>query len=229
MGKVQFYEFKYKAKLFLINNYKKLIACIVAVIIFFVGVAITCVEIRKPNLAEGNLFDKNVMKLFWCEWLERPEGVQDEVFTVTDSDYGGGTRTYRYTCYTAEYEGERYIESIKGEFIRLNGNSFITGFINEGDLFYSNYMDDSSNGSLSQDDGKLLYEVVYTKYLNRKLEWWVMPYIELYAMYPRYLTVTASEENEESKGCKITLEMRVSKNEKLLYSGEKKLKFIRVF
>ena len=98
-------SFLYKVKRYLARNYKKVIVLPMLIVSIVVGSVIAYLQISRPNFVEGNLFDQKVMRLFWCEGLEKPSGATAEKFKTIDFK-DEKERRYLYECYTQNPIGE---------------------------------------------------------------------------------------------------------------------------
>ena len=231
---------------FLKRNKKKLI--IAMTVIIATTTVISSIHyipkwVRKPKAVEGSLFSQDAMSLLMCEWLEKPEGAIDEKcdewFRESEHRfYSWLIRTekigqsFSYECYTAEYIGDDYINKVQNQFTQRSGKEFITG--TKTDAFFSVMKNDFGKKETVQLDEKIYtsYEVLYSDYFNREMYNFshscILPIflVDVFAMYPREMTILAYQTPDENGLYRISIKARVLYFG-IEYSGEVPKQFMK--
>ena len=114
-----------------IKRYRKpIIATLLVIVTAFSvwqGSAFVVHLIRRPQIAEGNLFDKDVMQLFWLENLQKPQGVVSEDFSCKiekDRKLFDKRGTYEYVCYTEHSLVDTYALYVQSFLLQHNKEKY---------------------------------------------------------------------------------------------------------
>ena len=230
-------SFLYKAKRYLARNYKKVIVLPMLIVSIVVGSIIAYVQISRPNFVEGNLFDQKVMRLFWCEGLEKPSGATAEKFETIDFK-DEKERRYLYECYTQNPIGESYLNELvtffnqrKNKEFLLGQSAFDEGAIFTGGTYVNGNCPAEVKGTLYGGSEAHVCEFVFGNILDRKIRFSFVFGLEntLYLKHTRRIIATAYKTPNEDGLYKIVIQMCVTQNDRAVYRGAKRLKFMRLF
>ena len=197
---------------------------------------------RRPKYIQGSIFDEDVSKMLYLEWLQKPTNAQDESFK-SSYDKESKNCSYTYVYYTQAPLGDTYISQLQAELANLHGKDFLVGTFDDEDDSYNyfgkfiadgkghvDYIDNpslaGSNGS-EYDYESVTYSVIYTKYVKRTfVKGFLSLKYDLCAMQPRRMTVKSYNVPSENGLYKVVIHVNVRKNEKIAISYSKEDKQI---